>query len=86
MTTLTACRKALKQKSFTSGLLVIHCAGHADRRGIDRGYQIMAMKDAVDFVATHTCTLYDTNFRFFDGPWPLADIVAARIRTGQPVE
>ena len=84
MTTWRACCKVLRQKSMTSGLLVVHQAGHVDRRGVDRGYTVVSMKDAVTFPGVDR--MYDHLLRMWSNPWPLADVVAARIRTGEPVE
>ncbi len=88
MTTLRECRRALKDKTSKAGLVIAHRPGFVDRREIDRGYTILSLRDAVSFTAENEgVTLYEAlSGRQWSSPYPLADVVAARIRTGEPVE
>lgn len=87
MTTLRACRKALKSKCLTGGLLIAHVPGHEDRRGIDRGYIVISMQDAIDFEQRHVVEFFEPNGRRFGTNFgaTMAEFVAARIRLGMPV-
>ncbi|MFI5260779.1 MAG: hypothetical protein ACHQU0_03225 [Candidatus Paceibacteria bacterium] len=88
MTTLTACKRAAKEKLLTGGLLIAHREMFTDRRGIDRGYTLVSMKDAVDFEERFPNVTFfaPRTGKRWTSIYPLREVVAARLRTGEPVE
>jgi hypothetical protein len=88
VSTLTACKREAKRKIMNSGMLIAHRDGFVDRRGIDRGYTLMSMREAMIFQGQFpNVTFKDVRGKLWSPlPWTMAEVVAARLRTGEPVE